>query len=295
MLYSESKGISVPNQPSAINDAKAKFDARKILGAFRGRGLPHYVYILHRSDGTPFYVGKGQTHRAFEHENEAANTHRRTHKLNVIRSIWRHGGTVLYSIPAAFKTHEEALAHERRLIAEIGRYDLDHGPLTNQTDGGEGTTNPSEASKERHRQTLAGDGGNDPERALANKFFAEFCEVASTPIKPISSYGPRIDTIHKNRERIGMKPRNSGALVAMAVAQQTPLVPGAIVTRRFTVDGVDLILENGCGRDMLVNGMIELVDDTPGYETIRITPTGLDYILQTHNRHELVSYGVLDE
>jgi hypothetical protein len=56
-----------------------------------------------------------------------------------------------------------------------------------------------------------------------------------------------------------------------------------------------MILENGCGRDMLVNGMIALSDSTPKYEKIRITQTGFDYILQSYAMERLISFGVLPE
>ncbi len=92
-----------------------------------------------------------------------------------------------------------------------------------------------------------------------------------------------------------MKPRNAGALVAMAVAQSVLIESGAILSRRFSVNEVTMILENGCGRDMLVNGMIEISDDTPKYEKINITPRGVRYICQIYNKNDLVSYGVLEE
>lgn len=266
-----------------------------ILAEFRAQNKLHYVYILNRPNGEPFYVGKGQNKRVFEHEVEARGTLKTSHKLNIIRSSHKRGEAIRYSIHAAFESHDDALAEEETLIQKIGRFDQGNGPLTNQTDGGEGGLNPSEESKERHRQTLAGDGGDDPDRAAANIFFAEFSEVKSTPIKPTSSYERSVSTLHKNRDSIGMKPRNSGALVAMAVAQEVVIQPGAELSRRFSVEGTDMILENGCGRDMIVNGMIDLVDDTPKHETIRITASGVDYILKTYDRRKLISYGVLEE
>src|SRR5229473_225113 len=101
---------------------------------------PFYVYVLHRPNGEPFYVGKGVADRVFDHEAEARNTLRLTHKLNVIRNLHRAGLVVHYRLDASFEDESEALAHERFLISKIGRHDLKLGPLTNQTDGGEGTS-----------------------------------------------------------------------------------------------------------------------------------------------------------
>lgn len=60
--------------------------------AFLSGQPAHYVYILRRPDGRPFYVGKGYGPRVFQHENEARHPNNRlsnAYKLNVIRSIWK--------------------------------------------------------------------------------------------------------------------------------------------------------------------------------------------------------------
>lgn len=273
-----------------------KPQAEQTIKALKESNAPHYVYILYRPDGSPFYVGKGQNMRVFGHEIEARGTSRISHKLNIIRKIITTGESVLYSIPAAFECHQKALTEEMRLIALIGRYDKDKNfPLTNQTDGGEGALNPSEEVKERHRQTLAGLDADNPDVAIANKFLADFCKVESNPIKAVSKYGKSVSTLHKNRDSIGMKPRNAGALVAMAVAQSVILSANAELSRWFAVGDIEVVLENGCGRDMLVNGMIELSDNTPKHETLRITKRGFDYIMQAYPREQLISFGILPE
>jgi hypothetical protein len=255
----------------------------------------HYVYILHRSNGEPFYVGKGGWNdRALQHEDEAKNRSKISHKLNVIRSMHKRGKSVLYSLHGVFATHEEALSEEKLLIKIIGRFDLGSGPLTNQTDGGEGTLNPSEESKERHRQTLSGENAEDPDRIVANNFFSKFCGVASTPIKPLSSYEHRVETLHRNMKHISMTPRNAGALIAMSVAQSVPILAGTEMSRRFRVNEVDMILENGCGRNMLVNEMIELVEDTPRHEIFCVTAGGAAFIRQYCDKQNLINYGVME-
>jgi hypothetical protein len=59
-------------------------DVASVRAALRA-GARYYVYVLHRPDGHPFYVGKGVEQRVLEHEAEARNTTRLTHKLNVIK------------------------------------------------------------------------------------------------------------------------------------------------------------------------------------------------------------------
>ena len=50
-----------------------------VLGckAFLTEQSQHYVYILRRPDGRPFYVGKGYGPRVFQHENEARHPNSR--------------------------------------------------------------------------------------------------------------------------------------------------------------------------------------------------------------------------
>ena len=79
--------------------------------AFLNRHSLHYVYVLRRPDGRPFYVGKGVGPRVFNHENEARHPNNRlsnAHKLNVIRAIWRGGDAPTYEID--FVTDDPAAA-----------------------------------------------------------------------------------------------------------------------------------------------------------------------------------------
>ena len=81
-----------------------KQDCRAFLSTIKG----FYVYVLRRTDGKPFYVGKGIGDRVLTHENEARHPNDRrsnVYKLNVIRSIWHSGGAVVYEID--FITNDE--------------------------------------------------------------------------------------------------------------------------------------------------------------------------------------------
>jgi hypothetical protein len=85
----------------------------------------HYVYILRRPDGRPFYVGKGYGPRVFQHENEARHPNSRlsnAYKLNVIRSIWKAGFKPTYEIDLVTASADEAYAREASLIGLINGF-----------------------------------------------------------------------------------------------------------------------------------------------------------------------------
>jgi len=251
----------------------------------------HYVYVLARADGAPFYVGKGMGNRVFHHEAEARTTSRLTHKLNVIRAMATRGETIRYCIESTHLDEGEALARERTLIAQFGRHDLGHGPLTNQTDGGEGAANPSEASRESRRQTLWGADAPDEERRTANRFFQSLCRVASVPIKPLSKFVP--ERLHANRASLAMTPRQAAALAASAILNRILITEGAVIPRLLDVEGVPAAIENGVGRDILSSGMARLSDITCGRETLALTRAGSRYILRQLDRKVLIDAGVV--
>jgi len=258
-----------------------------------GPGCGPYIYILHKANGEPFYVGKGcNNFRALEHAREARRTKKLSHKLNVIRAMHRSNETIRYVLEMGFSSELQALDRERILIEEIGRHDLKRGPLTNQTDGGEGTSNPSEESRQRRRETLWGDGGDDDERSLANRWFQEIIKVRSVPIKSLGKY--RVESLHRNRDRLNMSERQAGALAASAISNRVMLETGALIPRRLEQDGVELIIENGVGRDILSSEMAILDGREPGYEVFSLSKAGCRYLASIINSSLLVDAGILD-
>lgn len=118
---------------------------------------------------TPFYVGKGFRERPKDHLRGAKiylndgdferqlNKEKNPFKLRVIRKILKSGHVPIVEIAFTGLTVDEANALEVYEIARIGRFDLGLGPLTNLTNGGEGTVGyrrPDEV-KERDRQREA--------------------------------------------------------------------------------------------------------------------------------------------
>jgi hypothetical protein len=88
---------------------------------------------------SPFYVGKGKGKRMFHHyNNKTLNSDLNKHKTNTIKQILRNE-----KLPIIVKFSEklfenEAFDDEIFLIKTIGRSDLNLGPLTNMTNGGDG-------------------------------------------------------------------------------------------------------------------------------------------------------------
>lgn len=265
-------------------------DVASVRAAIRA-GKPYYVYVLHRADGRPFYVGKGVGLRVLDHEAEARNTNRLTHKLNVIRSLFQMKVSIHYSLDSSFEDEAEALARERQLIQIIGRHDLGTGPLTNQTDGGEGTSNPSEESRQRRRESLWGDAA-DTERQIANNYFRQLAVVESVTLKPTSTWRSAT-ALRRNRAVLKMTSRQAATLAASAIENRIMLEPGALIPRRLHVEGLEFIIENGVGNDMLSSDMVTVVDASPTREILCLTEGGYRFLVGGLDKRMLIDAGVL--
>lgn len=127
---------------------------REILASIKTARQPYYVYVLARPDSQPFYVGIGTGRRIGDHAIQAMRQNLDSHKLRVIRKLWKDGSEISYTIHAWFDDRADAASAEACLIASIGRRDTRTGPLTNCTDGGEGAPNPSSEVKSRRSAKL---------------------------------------------------------------------------------------------------------------------------------------------
>jgi hypothetical protein len=107
----------------------------------------YYVYIyINPINNVPFYVGMGQGLRYKFHLKESSQNLKNranVHKLNTIKKIMNCGLTPIVKFVDTNLSKEDAIDLEKFMISEIGRKDLNRGPLTNKTDGGDGIQNLS--------------------------------------------------------------------------------------------------------------------------------------------------------
>lgn len=232
------------------------------------------------------------------HEREAQNVpSRRSHKLNTIRAILRRGEAVHYRLEGPFETESHAHLRERELVQSIGRHDQGRGPLTNQTDGGEGTLNPSEASLERRGLTLSGDAG-DPDRRAANEFFHSLnkeYKSGSVPIKPLGQQR-LVPLTPFERRPFGPTLRSAQALLGAAVACQVLLAPGCQIPRVFDVGRMKVAIENGAGRGILTSELATLMPHAtfPEQEVFVLTDRGFRYLKDTFGTERLLELSVIE-
>jgi hypothetical protein len=124
----------------------------------------YYCYILFDWMGIPRYVGKGKKNRHKIHTEEPDLTN--WLKNEFIERTW----VMLEEIPTIIAreniSEKEAFETEKSLIKAIGRLDLEIGPLTNLTNGGDGASGfiyTEALRKERSRQFKALRAAEGPE------------------------------------------------------------------------------------------------------------------------------------
>lgn len=118
-----------------------------------------YVLIDPRSN-QPFYVGKGQRNRCFQHLMEAADTRKRNAKVNKIRKIQSLGLSVVIQKVLENVSDADAQDFEKLIIAEC----RDKGiRLTNMTDGGDGSAGYRHAPESLAKMRAAMTGRPKPE------------------------------------------------------------------------------------------------------------------------------------
>jgi hypothetical protein len=233
----------------------------------------HYVYVLRRPDGRPFYVGKGLGDRVFHHENEARHPNdwrSNAYKLNVIRAIWNSSLAVQYEIEHVCEDEIDAYAREAELISGFKRLH-EGGPLTNLAPGGGTVGGVAPASKEKHSATLGGIPDNNPERAILNGFVLGIADMRSVILKPVSQFTPRPTQKYPGKS-MGPSLRQATALVASAAANGIMLIKLCLIPRRVTVERVEGFVENGVCCDIMTSGMAAVLPaSNPADENFKLT------------------------
>lgn len=96
---------------------------------------------LHSCGFEPFYVGKGKEDRMYHHLFESnLKGEKNKHKSNKIKKLLKQNIKPYIEIIYKNIPETDALNLEIELIAKWGRADLYKGPLTNMTNGGEGSS-----------------------------------------------------------------------------------------------------------------------------------------------------------
>ncbi len=102
--------------------------------------MHYYTYAYLREDKTPYYIGKGQGRRIYQTIGKPCNKPPKDRIIFLKQNL----------------TEEEAFKHEIYMIAVFGRKDLGTGILHNRSDGGEGSSNPSEETRKKMSESKKG-------------------------------------------------------------------------------------------------------------------------------------------
>jgi len=105
-----------------------------VYAYFDPRVHEHYNICGQDFNYKPIYIGKGQGTRVLKH----IKSNKKSKLVNLNKHLIEVGLVPHYQILEYFEDEVDANNREMELISEIGREDLNQGPLFNLTNGGEG-------------------------------------------------------------------------------------------------------------------------------------------------------------
>jgi translation initiation factor 2 beta subunit (eIF-2beta)/eIF-5 len=116
-----------------------------------------FIYDNLEFEYEPFYIGRGKSDRSEKHIWFAKNKPKEgnRHKSNTINKIINEGTEPIIKFIMKDLDFTSSIDNEIKLIKLIGRNDLHLGPLTNMTDGGEGTLNRVYSEETRNKLSAA--------------------------------------------------------------------------------------------------------------------------------------------
>lgn len=145
-----------------------------------------YTYVYKRTDGTPFYIGKGHGKRLNQHLYDARGSRKNNLLvIKIIRKMLRNGEEPIIEKLIDNIDEELALFIEQECIDKYGRINNGTGILANLTDGGEGSSGyvVSDEKKKKTSETMKGTRGGKNNPFYGKKHNKETLAKMSESIK----------------------------------------------------------------------------------------------------------------
>lgn len=169
-----------------------------------------------RFDFEPFYVGKGKGDRLNAHTKQATKSKDNTRKLNTIRKIFKAGLEPIIIDTTSRVSDYMAMAAEIDMIAGIGRRDKKLGPLTNLSDGLDGSSGYRHSKSKRKKISK-----NTKGKTLGIPKTKEHCAKISAMQKARSPESRIVsqETCEKLSKALKGKPKSNAHKLSMSVSR----------------------------------------------------------------------------